>query len=144
MELFDLYTADREKTGKTMVRGEPTPEGYYRLVVHVCIFDAEGRMLIQQRQPFKRGWSNLWDISVGGCAMAGDSSRTAAERETREELGLAVDLSDTRPTMTIHWENGFDDYYVLDDGRGPGFAEAAGNGSAAGEMGGQERSAADD
>ena len=113
MELFDLYTADRGKTGKTMVRGEPTPEGYYRLVVHVCIFDAEGRMLIQQRQPFKRGWSNLWDISVGGCAVAGDSSRTAAERETREELGLAVDLSDTRPTMTIHWENGFDDYYVL-------------------------------
>ncbi len=113
MERFDLYTADREKTGQTMVRGEPTPAGFYRLVVHVCIFDSEGRMLIQQRQPFKRGWSNLWDISVGGCAVAGDSSRSAAERETREELGLPLDLSDVRPTLTIHWENGFDDYYVL-------------------------------
>ena len=113
MELFDLYTAEREKTGKTMVRGEPTPAGYYRLVVHVCIFDPEGRMLIQQRQPFKRGWSNLWDISVGGCAVAGDSSRTAAERETLEELGLSVDLSGVRPTMTIYFESGFDDYYVL-------------------------------
>ena len=113
MELFDLYTAEREKTGMTMVRGTPTPEGYYRLVVHVCIFDPQGRMLIQQRQPFKRGWSNLWDISVGGCAVAGDSSRAAAERETREELGLELDLSDVRPTMTIHWEHGFDDYYVV-------------------------------
>ena len=113
MEIFDLYTADRVKTGKTMVRGEPVPEGFYRLVVHVCIFDSRGRMLIQQRQPFKKGWSNLWDISVGGCAVAGDSSRTAAERETFEELGLAIDLSDVRPTMTIHWEHGFDDYYVL-------------------------------
>ena len=113
MELFDLYTAEREKTGRTMVRGEPTPEGFYRLVVHVCIFDTEGRMLIQQRQPFKRGWSNLWDVSVGGCARSGDSSRAAAERETYEELGLSVDLSDVRPTMTLHWENGFDDYYVL-------------------------------
>ena len=113
MELFDLYTAEREKTGKTMVRGEPTPEGYYRLVVHVCIFDGEGRMLIQQRQPFKKGWSNLWDVSVGGCAVAGDSSRAAAERETREELGLSVDLSNERPSVTIHWENGFDDYYLL-------------------------------
>lgn len=113
MERFDLYTADREKTGQTMVRGEPTPAGFYRLVVHVCIFDSEGRMLIQQRQPFKRGWSNLWDISVGGCAVAGDNSRSAAERETREELGLPLDLSDIRPTLTIHWENGFDDYYVL-------------------------------
>ena len=113
MELFDLYTADRVKTGRTMARGEPTPEGFYRLVVHVCIFSPEGKMLIQQRQPFKKGWSNLWDITVGGCAVAGDSSRTAAERETREELGLDIDLSDVRPTLTIHWENGFDDYYVL-------------------------------
>ena len=113
MELFDLYTADREKTGRTMARGEPTPEGCYRLVVHVCIFDPQGRMLIQQRQPFKKGWSNLWDISVGGSAVAGDTSRTAAERETREELGLEIDLSGVRPTMTIYWEHGFDDYYVL-------------------------------
>ena len=113
MELFDLYTADRMKTSRTMVRGEPTPEGYYRLVVHVCIFNQKGQMLIQQRQPFKRGWSNLWDITVGGSAISGDSSQSAAERETREELGLSIDLTDVRPTMTIHWENGFDDYYVL-------------------------------
>ena len=113
MEIFDLYTADREKTGRTMVRGTPTPEGFYRLVVHVCIFDAEGRMLIQQRQPFKRGWSNLWDITVGGSAVSGDSSQSAAERETREELGLSIDLTDVRPTMTIYFEHGFDDYYVL-------------------------------
>ena len=113
MELFDLYTAEREKTGRTMVRGKPVPEGFYRLVVHLCIFDHEGRMLIQQRQPFKQGWSNLWDISVGGSAVTGDSSRSAAERETLEELGLSIDLSDVRPTLTIHWEHGFDDYYVL-------------------------------
>ena len=113
MELFDLYTADRVKTGRTMVRGEPTPEGCYRLVVHVCIFNPEGQMLIQQRQPFKRGWSNLWDVTVGGSAVSGDSSRTAAERETFEELGLSVDMAGVRPTMTVHWEHGFDDYYVL-------------------------------
>ena len=113
MELFDLYTAEREKTGRTMVRGEAVPKGFYRLVVHVCIFDDEGRMLIQQRQPFKKGWSNLWDISVGGSAVAGDSSTSAAERETREELGLSVDLSGKRPTITINWEHGFDDYYVI-------------------------------
>ena len=113
MELFDLYTADRVKTGRTMVRGEPTPAGFCRLVVHVCIFDPEGRMLIQQRQPFKRGWSNLWDITVGGSAVSGDSSRSAAERETLEELGLAVDLKEARPTLTVHFETGFDDIYVL-------------------------------
>ena len=113
MERFDLYTEDRVKTGRTMARGEPVPEGLYRLVVHVCIFDEAGRMLIQQRQPFKEGWSNLWDVSVGGSAVAGDTSRSAAERKTREELGLDIDLSCVRPTLTIHWGHGFDDYYVL-------------------------------
>ena len=113
MELFDLYTADRVKTGRTMVRGEPVPENCCRLVIHVCIFAPDGRMLIQQRQPFKDDWKNLWDISVGGSAVTGDTSRTAAERETREELGLAIDLSNVRPTMTLYWEHGFDDYYLL-------------------------------
>ena len=113
MELFDLYTRDRIKTGRTMVRGDKVPEGLYRLVVHVCIFDPEGRMLIQQRQPFKKGWSNMWDITVGGCAVAGDTSQDAAEREVREEIGLELDLQDERPTMTTTFEGGFDDYYVL-------------------------------
>ena len=113
MELFDLYTADREKTGKTMVRGEKVPEGFYRMVIHVCIFDEAGRMLIQQRQPFKEGWPNRWDISVGGSAVAGDSSRSAAERETMEELGLPIDLTEVQPSLTIYFEHGFDDYYIL-------------------------------
>lgn len=119
MELFDLYTAQRELTGKTMVRGEPTPAGYYRLVVHVCIFDEQGRMLIQQRQPFKRGWANLWDVSVGGCAVAGDTSREAAVRETREELGLEIDFDD-RPSLTLCFEHGFDDYYLINRPVDPG------------------------
>ena len=113
MELFDLYTAEREKTGRTMVRGDPTPEGFFRLVVHVCIFNPEGKMLIQHRQPFKQGWSGFWDVSVGGSAVSGDSSKSAAERETREELGLSIDLTGIRPTMTVNWEHGFDDYYIL-------------------------------
>jgi len=50
MERWDLYTQDREKTGKTMVRGDKTPEGFFHLQVHVCIFNTRGEMLIQQRQ----------------------------------------------------------------------------------------------
>ena len=113
MELLDLYTEDRVRTGKTMVRGTVVPEGLCRLVVHVCIFDSQGRMLIQQRQPFKSGWSNYWDMSVGGCAVAGDTSIAAAERETREEIGLSVDLTGVRPVLTINFERGFDDFYAV-------------------------------
>lgn len=113
MELWDLYTRDRIPTGETHLRGTPLPEGRYHMVVHVVIFNSKGEMLIQQRQPFKEGWPNLWDITVGGSAIAGDNSRTAAERETLEEIGLRIDLSREQPKLTIPFDVGFDDVYTL-------------------------------
>lgn len=114
MELWDLYTKDRIKTGKTMVRGEKQPDGYYRMVVHVAIFNSQGEMLIQQRQPFKSGWSNMWDITVGGSAIAGDTSQTAAEREVLEELGYSLSLEKIRPALTINFKGGVDDMYLVE------------------------------
>jgi isopentenyldiphosphate isomerase len=113
MERWDLYDRDRIPTGETHQRGTPVPEGRYHMVVHVVIFNTRGEMLIQQRQPFKEGWPNLWDVTVGGSAVAGDDSRAAAERETREELGLAIDLSDELPKLILPFDCGFDDVYTL-------------------------------
>lgn len=113
MELWDLYDRDRIRTGEVHERGKPVPEGRYHLVVHVVIFNTRGEMLIQQRQPFKEGWPNLWDVTVGGSAIAGDSSQSAAEREVMEELGLPVDLTREQPKLTIHFSCGFDDIYTL-------------------------------
>lgn len=114
MELWDLYTKDRVKTGETMIRGEKVPEGRYRMVVHAGVFNQKGEMLIQQRQPFKKDWSNMWDITMGGCATAGDSSQTAVERELREEIGLELSFENIRPTLTVHFAQGFDDIYLLE------------------------------
>jgi len=113
MELWDLYDRDRVPTGETHERGKPLPEGRYHMVVHVVIFNTKGEMLIQQRQPFKAGWPDLWDITVGGSAVAGDTSRTAAERETMEEIGLPLDLSGEQPRLTVPFDVGFDDIYIL-------------------------------
>lgn len=113
MELWDLYDRDRIKTGEIHERGTPIPEGRYHLVVHVVIFNTQGEMLIQQRQPFKEGWPNLWDITVGGSAVAGDDSRSAAEREVMEELGLPIDLSGEMPKIILPFDQGFDDIYIL-------------------------------
>ena len=114
MELFDLYTRERVPTGKTITRGENIPQGYYHIAVHVCIFSKDGRMLIQRRQPFKSGWSGMWDVSVGGSAVAGETSQQAAEREVFEEIGYALSLDDARPIITVHFEKGFDDIYTVE------------------------------
>lgn len=113
MELWDVYDRDRKLTGRTMERGSEFEAEAYHLVVHVCIFNSKGEMLIQKRQPWKEGWPNMWDITVGGSAVSGEGSREAAQRETLEEIGYKIDLSTERPFFTINFENGFDDYYLL-------------------------------
>ena len=113
MELFDIYDFDRNKTGETMERGTPVPKGFYRMVVHVCIFNSEGKMLIQRRQPFKRSWSGMWDLTVGGSSVAGDTSLTAAIRETSEEIGVKLAPEELKRVLTIQTECIFDDIYVV-------------------------------
>lgn len=112
-ELWDIYDLDRKRTGRVHRRGDPWPDGAYRLCVHICIFNGEGKLLIQQRQPWKKGWSGMWDVSVGGSALAGDDSRTAAQREVQEELGLALDLSGMRPVFSVSFSQGFDDFWLI-------------------------------
>ncbi|WP_314675399.1 NUDIX domain-containing protein, partial [uncultured Solobacterium sp.] len=103
MEKWDLYTLDREKTNQVITRGDTIPNDLYHLVVHVCIFNAKNQMLIQQRQSFKEGWPNMWDVTVGGSAMIGENSRQAATREVAEELGLKIDLENIPPVITKYF-----------------------------------------
>lgn len=114
MELVDLYDENRAPLGKTAERYGPKGPGEYRTVVHVCIFGSDGRLLIQQRTLGKRAWPGRWDVAVGGGVDAGETSRQAAEREMREELGLALDLSGLRPAVTVNFDGGYDDFFLVE------------------------------
>lgn len=114
MEIWDTYDKNRIRTEERMFRGDSFKDGHYHLIVHVCIFSTEGKMLIQRRQPFKEGWPGRWDLTVGGSAVSGENSREAAERELFEELGILYSLEHLRPHLTINFDKGFDDYYLLE------------------------------
>lgn len=113
MELWDIYDIDRQPTGSTGVRGEKLGCGEYHMVVHLGIINSEGRMLIQRRCLQKATFPGKWDISVGGSALSGETSRQAMHRELLEELGVDIDFSDIRPKLTVNFERGFDDYYLI-------------------------------
>lgn len=113
-EIWDLVDENRMPTGKTHRRGDPLPEGALRQVIHICIFNKKGQMLIQKRQPWKKAFPGMWDVSVGGSVISGEDSRTAAARETKEELGLDIDFSHIRPKFTFNYEHGFDDFYLIE------------------------------
>ena len=109
-----MYDEERRPTGETAERFGGFPNGGLHVVVHVCVFDGQGRLLIQRRQTSKAAWPGKWDLSAGGCALAGETSRQAATRETREELGFDPALEGVRPALTVNFSRGFDDLYLIE------------------------------
>lgn len=87
MELWDLYNEKRELTGLDHIRGEEIPLGYYHLVVHVWIKNKKGEYLISQRSASRPTFPLMWEC-VGGSAVKGEDSLTAALREVKEEVGI--------------------------------------------------------
>jgi len=117
-EIWDVYDINRKKTGQ-MERGAEFAPDAYTCVMHICIFNSKGEMLIQQRQSTKKAWPNLWDISVGGHDEAGETPQMSAERELFEELGIKKDFTNIRPHLTINFVHGFDDYFLIKEDLDP-------------------------
>ena len=109
-EMIALLDADRAPLGKVVPRGTHLQDGEHILVVHACIFNRSGAMLIQQRSPQKSSFPGYWDVSAAGAVRAGETGREAAERETREELGLEIHLR-KGAAVTLSFEGGFDDFF---------------------------------
>lgn len=114
-ELWDIYDRDRNITGKIKQRKEKLLYGEYHLVVHICVFNSDKKLLVQKRQPWKK-WPCMWDLSAGGSALSGEDSRTAAIREVREELGIDMDelLFDKTPEFSMFCQNAFDDVWIVE------------------------------
>ncbi len=115
MEFMDLYNKDRIKTDMVLERGKPIPDNFFCFVVHICIFNSNNQMLIQQRQSFKSFLPNMWDVTVGGNSISGENSADAAKRELFEEIGYLHNFESERPALTINFDHGFDDIYLLVD-----------------------------
>lgn len=113
MEVWDIYNENREKTEKTHIRGEEMQEGDFHQVIHVWIMNESGQFLIQRRQPWKKGWSNMWDCSAAGSALAGETSEMAAIREVKEELGIDLQMVNSEILFTIKFARGFDDHFLV-------------------------------
>lgn len=100
-EYTDLYHPDRSLLRARVARNAPHPPNSHLIGAGVCIFNAQGEMLIQQRYPSKHYWPNLWDISAGGIAQTAENTKQTAERELHEELGIRHDLGETAPVLTL-------------------------------------------
>lgn len=113
MDIIDIYDADRSPTGRVTDRPDSLSPGEFRLVIHICIFNAQGQLLIQKRRDSCHKWPGAWDMTVSGCAISGEKGRDAAMREAREELSLDLDLTHARPALTVSFPGGFDELFIV-------------------------------
>ena len=114
MEYRDIYDINRYPTGRKILRGAELQADEYYIVVHGCIINSEKKMLIQQRSENKKAFPNAWDVSFGGSVISGETSQQAVAREMLEELGIKYDFSMRRPNMTMNFDHGFDDFYLIE------------------------------
>ncbi|MDE7345908.1 MAG: NUDIX domain-containing protein [Muribaculaceae bacterium] len=87
-EIFPVVDEAGNVIGKA-TRGEC--HGGSRLlhpVVHLHVFDTEGRLFLQHRPKWKDIQPGKWDTAVGGHVDFGENVDVALRREAKEELGL--------------------------------------------------------
>lgn len=59
-------------------------------VVHLHLFNGDGRLYLQRRPVWKDIQPGKWDTSVGGHIDLGETVEEALRREAREEIGMAA------------------------------------------------------
>ena len=74
---------------RTLVRGEPIPEGIYHLVCEIIVKHIDGTYLLMQRD-FRKHLGGKWEVTAGGSALKGETPLMGAIRELKEETGLVA------------------------------------------------------
>ena len=100
-ELIDVLDIEGYKTGKTCLKSIIHSTGLYHATVHIWFYTAEGNILLQQRAASKAIYPLLWDVSVAGHLNAGESFKSGAIREIKEEIGFLPDIKKTVPLETF-------------------------------------------
>ncbi|HUG92204.1 MAG TPA: NUDIX domain-containing protein, partial [Planctomycetaceae bacterium] len=90
-ELFDVVDADDRVIGQA-ARSEVHARGLLHRAVHVFVFDAQGRLLVQRRSAAKDEYPLCYTSSASGHVAAGETYDETAPRELEEELGLSLPL----------------------------------------------------
>jgi len=86
IDIVDAHDNVVDKSDRTTAHNK----GLLHRLVHIMVFDADGKLFVQQRSTSKDRYPGFWEGSVSGHVKSGESFKEAAERELHEELGICV------------------------------------------------------
>jgi len=124
---MEEYLDVLDEQGNTTGRSE-TYENVHKLsllhrTVHAWFLNSKRQLLLQMRSNDKKAYAGHWDISAAGHVSSGETSLEAAQKETREELGLDLAASEfvflfsIRQPIIVHSptfiDNEFNDAYLV-------------------------------
>ncbi|WP_290696504.1 NUDIX domain-containing protein [Lacinutrix sp.] len=89
-EYIDILTKTGEPTGQSATKSIIHSKGYYHNTAHIWFYTTKGEILLQQRAASKVIFPLLWDVSVAGHIDAGETIKSGAIREIKEEIGLTI------------------------------------------------------
>lgn len=87
MEFLDIVNENDEVIGQASYQ-EIYDKLHSHRIVHILIFNNDGKMALQLRSKNKSFCPGHWSTSVGGHVQAGESYEQAALREMKEEIGV--------------------------------------------------------
>jgi isopentenyldiphosphate isomerase len=94
-EYFDVVDRDDAVVGRA-TRREVHARGLLHRSVHVLVFNGAGELFLQKRSQSKDTAPGAWDSSASGHVDAGEDYDACAQRELREEIGLALTRAPAR------------------------------------------------
>ena len=89
-EYIDIWSEDGLPTGKYILKDEAHQKGLFHPTVHIWMYTNKSEVLFQQRGSQKETFPGFWDVSVAGHIMTGETIKSAAIREVKEEIGLSI------------------------------------------------------
>lgn len=86
-EVLDVVDENNTVVGKA-AKDEVLKKNLIHRGAVIFLFDSKHRIFIHQRTKNKRIYPNMWNMTLGGSVVSGESFPEAANREITEEVGV--------------------------------------------------------
>jgi len=101
MEFLDVVN-DKDEVIDKASRNEIYEKSLKHRIVHVLLFNNEGRLALQLRSRNTSFCPGHWSTSAGGHVRSGETYEEAAMREMKEEIGIEASI---KPLCKLKYKN---------------------------------------